>query len=61
MEEIHTEYFCTLYPFGLQFTFNWLPLDIEVLLACRRELHEELGIALPKDAFELIFVFLQEW
>ncbi|XP_071920170.1 nudix hydrolase 3 isoform X3 [Coffea arabica] len=26
----------------------------------RRELHEELGILLPKDAFELIFVFLQE-
>ncbi|XLR08398.1 hypothetical protein S83_036336 [Arachis hypogaea] len=26
----------------------------------RREL-EELGVTLPKDAFELIFVFLQEW
>jgi hypothetical protein len=26
----------------------------------RRELHEELGIKLPVDAFELIFVFLQE-
>ncbi|KAG0470467.1 hypothetical protein HPP92_017167 [Vanilla planifolia] len=30
------------------------------LLTARRELHEELGISLPKDAFELIFVFLQE-
>nr|XP_025702598.1 uncharacterized protein LOC112803312 [Arachis hypogaea] len=26
----------------------------------RREL-KELGVTLPKDAFELIFVFLQEW
>ncbi|XWS16573.1 hypothetical protein CRYUN_Cryun34aG0100400 [Craigia yunnanensis] len=25
-----------------------------------RELHEELGVVLPKDAFELIFVFLEE-
>ncbi|XP_037491143.1 nudix hydrolase 3 isoform X2 [Jatropha curcas] len=30
------------------------------LVTARRELHEELGIMLPKDAFELIFVFLQE-
>ncbi|KAK1289822.1 Nudix hydrolase 3 [Acorus calamus] len=30
------------------------------LLTARRELEEELGITLPKDAFELIFVFLQE-
>ncbi|KAF2301545.1 hypothetical protein GH714_025691 [Hevea brasiliensis] len=30
------------------------------LVSARRELHEELGIVLPKDAFELIFVFLQE-
>ncbi|XP_072952824.1 nudix hydrolase 3 isoform X1 [Typha angustifolia] len=30
------------------------------LLSARRELHEELGISLPSDAFELIFVFLQE-
>ncbi|PKU79619.1 Nudix hydrolase 3 [Dendrobium catenatum] len=30
------------------------------LLTARRELHEELGISLPNDAFELIFVFLQE-
>lgn len=30
------------------------------LLTARRELNEELGISLPKDAFELIFVFLQE-
>ncbi|XP_020266797.1 nudix hydrolase 3 [Asparagus officinalis] len=29
-------------------------------LHTRRELHEELGINLPKDAFELIFIFLQE-
>lgn len=27
----------------------------------RRELEEELGIILPKDAFEMIFIFLQEW
>ncbi|KAF2301547.1 hypothetical protein GH714_025710 [Hevea brasiliensis] len=31
------------------------------LVSARSELHEELGIVLPKDAFELIFVFLQEW
>lgn len=30
------------------------------LVTARRELHEELGVILPKDAFELIFVFLQE-
>ncbi|KAJ9189883.1 hypothetical protein P3X46_001134 [Hevea brasiliensis] len=30
------------------------------LVSARRELHEELGIVLPKDAFELIFVFLQQ-
>ncbi|CAD5186278.1 unnamed protein product, partial [Musa acuminata subsp. malaccensis] len=30
------------------------------LLSARRELYEELGIDLPKDAFELLFVFLQE-
>ncbi|XP_050234654.1 nudix hydrolase 3-like isoform X2 [Mercurialis annua] len=30
------------------------------LITARRELQEELGIALPKDAFELLFVFLQE-
>ncbi|XP_052174880.1 nudix hydrolase 3 isoform X2 [Diospyros lotus] len=30
------------------------------LITARRELHEELGIILPKDAFELIFIFLQE-
>ncbi|XP_020552551.1 nudix hydrolase 3 [Sesamum indicum] len=30
------------------------------LVSARRELHEELGILLPKDAFELLFVFLQE-
>ncbi|XP_020587951.1 nudix hydrolase 3 isoform X1 [Phalaenopsis equestris] len=30
------------------------------LITARRELHEELGISLPNDAFELIFVFLQE-
>ncbi|XP_071920169.1 nudix hydrolase 3 isoform X2 [Coffea arabica] len=30
------------------------------LVSAMRELHEELGILLPKDAFELIFVFLQE-
>ncbi|PKI38141.1 hypothetical protein CRG98_041464 [Punica granatum] len=31
------------------------------LISAQRELEEELGIVLPKDAFELIFVFLQEW
>ncbi|XP_044496382.1 nudix hydrolase 3 isoform X1 [Mangifera indica] len=30
------------------------------LITAQRELHEELGVNLPKDAFELIFVFLQE-
>ncbi|CAL5373229.1 unnamed protein product [Camellia sinensis] len=30
------------------------------LVTARRELHEELGIILPKEAFELIFIFLQE-
>lgn len=32
-----------------------------IMYACRRELQEELGVTLPKDAFEMIFVFLQEW
>ncbi|KAF9608599.1 hypothetical protein IFM89_010084 [Coptis chinensis] len=31
-----------------------------MLFVFRRELHEELGLLLPKDAFELLFVFLQE-
>lgn len=30
------------------------------LITARRELHEELGVILPKDAFELIFIYLQE-
>ncbi|KAG8072724.1 hypothetical protein GUJ93_ZPchr0006g41551 [Zizania palustris] len=30
------------------------------LSSAQRELHEELGIKLPVDAFELIFIFLQE-
>ncbi|XP_077238192.1 nudix hydrolase homolog 3 isoform X2 [Tasmannia lanceolata] len=30
------------------------------LITARRELNEELGVNLPKDAFELIFIFLQE-
>ncbi|KAG7652301.1 NUDIX hydrolase domain [Arabidopsis thaliana x Arabidopsis arenosa] len=30
------------------------------LISAQRELHEELGVKLPKDAFEKIFVFLQE-
>jgi hypothetical protein len=34
---------------------------LHVAWIIRRELHEELGIKLPVDAFELIFVFLQEW
>ncbi|ESW18170.1 hypothetical protein PHAVU_006G018900 [Phaseolus vulgaris] len=29
------------------------------LITARRELEEELGVILPKDAFELIFIFLQ--
>jgi len=34
----------------------------EINFVClRRELEEELGIVLPKDAFELLFIFLQEW
>ncbi|KAA3478669.1 nudix hydrolase 3 isoform X1 [Gossypium australe] len=31
------------------------------LITAQRELQEELGVILPKDAFELIFVFLEEW
>ncbi|KNA10354.1 hypothetical protein SOVF_145120 [Spinacia oleracea] len=30
------------------------------LITARRELQEELGVNLPEDAFELLFVFLQE-
>ncbi|XP_050218196.1 nudix hydrolase 3-like isoform X2 [Mercurialis annua] len=30
------------------------------LITARRELEEELGITLPKDAFELLFVYLQQ-
>ncbi|KAM0070419.1 putative isopentenyl-diphosphate Delta-isomerase [Helianthus debilis subsp. tardiflorus] len=30
------------------------------LITARRELQEELGVTLPNDAFELLFVFLQE-
>ncbi|XP_007023537.2 PREDICTED: nudix hydrolase 3 [Theobroma cacao] len=30
------------------------------LITAQRELHEELGVVLPKDAFELIFIFLEE-
>ncbi|XP_026387481.1 nudix hydrolase 3-like [Papaver somniferum] len=30
------------------------------LISARRELQEELGVTLPNDAFELIFVFLHE-
>ncbi|KAL9690340.1 hypothetical protein QQ045_010738 [Rhodiola kirilowii] len=30
------------------------------LVSARRELHEELGVILPSDAFELLFVFLQK-
>ncbi|GAV78086.1 NUDIX domain-containing protein [Cephalotus follicularis] len=30
------------------------------LMTAQRELHEELGVILPKDAFEFLFVFLQE-
>ncbi|CAN4128005.1 unnamed protein product [Withania somnifera] len=30
------------------------------LISAMRELQEELGVTLPKDAFELLFIFLQE-
>nr|KJB34118.1 hypothetical protein B456_006G048700 [Gossypium raimondii] len=30
------------------------------LITAQRELQEELGVILPKDAFEFIFVFLEE-
>lgn len=30
------------------------------LITAQRELHEELGVTLPQDAFEFIFTFLQE-
>ncbi|KAK9084554.1 hypothetical protein Syun_031570 [Stephania yunnanensis] len=30
------------------------------LVTARRELYEELGVTLPKDAFEFLFIFLQE-
>lgn len=39
-----------------------LPTYEEIIFDCyRRELDEELGIKLPKDAFELLFVFLEQW
>ncbi|KAL1556923.1 Nudix hydrolase 3, variant 2 [Salvia divinorum] len=31
------------------------------LVTARRELQEELGITLPKDAFEQLYIFLEEW
>ncbi|GAB2293125.1 Nudix hydrolase 3 [Dionaea muscipula] len=31
------------------------------LVTARKELQEELGVSLPKDAFELLFVYLEEW
>ncbi|KAG6405942.1 hypothetical protein SASPL_133536 [Salvia splendens] len=31
------------------------------LVTARRELQEELGITLPKDAFEKLYIFLEEW
>ncbi|XP_029143703.1 uncharacterized protein [Arachis hypogaea] len=37
-----------------------LLIVVSVLTSSIREL-KELGVTLPKDAFELIFVFLQEW
>ncbi|KAK6116921.1 hypothetical protein DH2020_049296 [Rehmannia glutinosa] len=46
-----------LYEVGVSFC---LYLD-NAKIVQMRELHEELGIKLPKDAFELLFVFLQEW
>lgn len=48
-------WFCNL--FYVLFTKVAVPL----YFLCRRELEEELGVKLPKDAFEKIFVFLQEW
>ncbi|KAF6151242.1 hypothetical protein GIB67_002941 [Kingdonia uniflora] len=37
-----------------------IPKEWKQILLNRRELQEELGVSLPKDAFELIFIFLQE-
>ncbi|KAL6911619.1 hypothetical protein ACP4OV_000424 [Aristida adscensionis] len=44
------------------FSAHMMNSDIHLHLTwvIRRELHEELGIRLPIDAFELMFVFLQE-
>lgn len=39
---------------------DWLYLN-KILCACRRELQEELGITLPKDAFEKLYILLEEW
>lgn len=50
----------TLY-FSHDFVLSLVILLTVTLFFSRKELQEELGINLPKDAFELIFVFLQEW
>lgn len=45
-----------------QFQRGW---QLSLLTSCgardRRELQEELGLTLPADAFEFLFVYLQEW
>lgn len=51
-------WFCNPFTFLCLFTKVAVPL---FFFLCRREMEEELGIKLPKDAFEKIFVFLQEW
>lgn len=48
--------------FSFVFYHQWC-VDFRILMSCwfrRRELEEEIGISLPDDAFELIFVFLEE-
>ncbi|KAJ9556365.1 hypothetical protein OSB04_010979 [Centaurea solstitialis] len=43
-----------------QFLDNVVYNNMNCLYVCRRELQEELGLTLPTDAFELLFVFLQQ-
>ncbi len=35
--------------------------DLAFYCSDRQELQEELGITLPSEAFELLFVYLQQW
>jgi hypothetical protein len=52
------ERLCLVNLFVWMMTYHWYYHQTWII---RRELEEELGINLPVDAFELIFVFLQEW